>query len=391
MARIVGAATYFVAFPLLYALSVVAGRATRLAGSEVSLVWPAAAVGVIWMLATSTRGTRERITHVVLLGLVAYSTNVATGATPILSAWFVLVNIVLSLVTVAVLRYRRNEVVLRDPADLARLAAAVAVGTCSAAVLATGYFAVAKGADMFETFALFAVRNGVTALLGVAIWLRLRDVSWKRPRTPVGAVLEALLAMVAVGCVFVWTFWPNHGIPMAFIALVPAIWLTLRYSTTVSTVFLTLAGIWIIYATLADRGPLIVLTLSLYRDSRMRLIRQLKQARDRADRDSELLGAVLDSIHDSVVVIDAHGAVILQNARSAGSGLVDDVVAAFDGPHVHVVCRWRGRPPAQRHRHRSARPPRHRTGHGPAGASGRPGRPGVPRCHRATSERPCSA
>lgn len=349
MARIVGAATYFVAFPLLYALSVVAGRATRLAGSEVSLVWPAAAVGVIWMLATSTRGTRERITHVVLLGLVAYSTNVATGATPILSAWFVLVNIVLSLVTVAVLRYRRNEVVLRDPADLARLAAAVAVGTCSAAVLATGYFAVAKGADMFETFALFAVRNGVTALLGVAIWLRLRDVSWKRPRTSVGAVLEALLAMVAVGCVFVWTFWPNHGIPMAFIALVPAIWLTLRYSTTVSTVFLTLAGIWIIYATLADRGPLIVpdmqvrallaqamvgsltlivLTLSLYRDSRTRLIRQLKQARDRADRDSELLGAVLDSIHDSVVVIDAHGAVILQNARSAGSGLVDDVVAA---------------------------------------------------------------
>ena len=43
-----------------------------------------------------------------------------------------------------------------------------------------------------------------------------------RPRTPVGAVLEALLAMVAVGCVFVWTFWPNHGIPMAFIALVLA-------------------------------------------------------------------------------------------------------------------------------------------------------------------------
>ena len=204
MARIVGAATYFVAFPLLYALSVVAGRATRLAGSEVSLVWPAAAVGVIWMLATSTRGTRERITHVVLLGLVAYSTNVATGATPILSAWFVLVNIVLSLVTVAVLRYRRNEVVLRDPADLARLAAAVAVGTCSGAVLATGYFAVAKGADMFETFALFAVRNGVTALLGVAIWLRLRDVSWKRPRTSVGAVLEALLAIAANGVRSSW-------------------------------------------------------------------------------------------------------------------------------------------------------------------------------------------
>lgn len=349
MARIVGAATYFVAFPLLYALSVVAGRATRLAGSEVSLVWPAAAVGVIWMLAASTRGPRERITHVILLGLVAYTTNVATGATSALSAWFVLVNVVLSLVTVGVLGYRRHEVVLRDPADLARLIGAVAAGTCSAAVLATAYFVVVMDANIGETFALFAVRNGVTALLGVAIWLCFRDVTWKRPNIALRDVLEALMVTVGVGFVFVWTFWLGHGIPMAFIALVPAIWLTLRYSTTVNTVFLTVAGIWIIYATLVDRGPLIVpdmqvrallaqamvgsltlvvLTLSLYRDSRTRLIRQLKQARDRADRDSELLGAVLDSIHDSVVVIDADGAVILQNSRSAGSGLVDDVVAA---------------------------------------------------------------
>lgn len=349
MDRRVGAATYFVAFPLVYALSVVAGRATRLAGGEVSLVWPAAAVGVIWLLATSTRGTRERAAHVILLGLVAYATNIATGAAHALSAWFALVNVVLSLVTVAVLAYRRHEVVLRDPADLARLIAAVAAGTCSAATLATAYFVVVMGADIGATFALFAVRNGVTALLGVSIWLRFRDVTWKLPRISVRAVLEALLVTLGVGFVFVWTFWLSHGIPMAFVALVPAIWLTLRYSTTASTVFLAVAGAWIIYATLGDRGPLIVpdmqirallaqsmvgsltlivLTLSLYRDSRARLIGQLEQARDRADRDSELLGAVLDSIHDSVVVIDSTGAVILQNARSAGSGLVDDVVAA---------------------------------------------------------------
>ncbi|MCF6386578.1 diguanylate cyclase [Mycobacterium sp. MBM] len=358
MAQSVGAAAYFVAFPLVYALSVIAGRATRLAGGEVSLIWPAAAVGVIWMLATSTRSTRERVAHVILLGLVAYATNLTTGAAHTLSAWFALVNVVLSLVTVAVLSYRRGQVALRDPADLARLVAAVAIGTCSAAVLATAYFVVVMDTDIGETFALFAVRNGVTALLGVSIWLRFRDVTWKRPNITLRDVLEALLVTVGVVFVFVWTFWLSHGIPMAFVALVPAIWLTLRYSTTVNTVFLTVAGAWIMYATLAGRGPLIVpdvqirallaqamvgsltlivLTLSVYRDSRTRLIRQLKQARDRADRDSELLGAVLDSIHDSVVVIDTTGAVILQNARSARSGLVDDVVAASvdrtpDGP-----------------------------------------------------------
>lgn len=349
MARSASTAAYLVAFPLAYALAMIVGRSTRLPGAEASLVWPAAAVGVIWMLVMSTRGTRERVAHVVLLGLVSYAMNVVTGAAHALSAWFALVNIVLSLVTVGILSYRREEVVLRDPADLARLVVAVVVGTCSAAAIATAFFVVVLHADLWETFALFAVRNGVTALLGIAIWLRFRDVTWQRPRVTVREALEAVLVTVGVAFVFVWTFWLSDGIPMAFVALVPAMWLALRYSTTVSIVFLTAAGIWIIYATLADRGPLIVpngeirallaqalvgsltlivLTLSLYRDSRTRLIEALEQARDRADRDSELLGAVLDSIHDGVVVIDATGAVILQNARAAGTGLVDDVVSA---------------------------------------------------------------
>ena len=349
MDRGLRSAVLLVVFPVVYSLSVAAGRATRLAGGEVSLVWPAAAVGIIWILSVWRRGARERVAHVLLLGVVAFAANIATGAAIPLSAWFVLVNLVLSVVTVALLAHRHNEVVLRDPADLARLVAAVTAGTCCAAVLATAWFVVVVRSPVWETFALFAIRNGTTALLGVAIWLRLREVTWRRPRFTVVSAIELVVAGVAVVAVFFWIFWVlNVGLPLAFLALVPVIWLSLRYSTTLNTVFLTAVGVWIIFATLSNRGvlivpdvqnramlaqamvgslTLIVLTLSLYRDSRARLIAELRRARERADEDSELLTAVLDSIHDSVVVVDATREVILQNAEAAESGLVDDVVA----------------------------------------------------------------
>ncbi|ORB26660.1 GGDEF domain-containing protein [Mycolicibacterium parafortuitum] len=297
-------ATSLIVFPLVYALSVAAGRATRLGGGEVALLWPAAAVGVIWLLSVRQCGKWERVGHVALLAVVAFATNLATGASTPLSLWFVLVNVVLSVVTVEILAAGRGEVALRDPADFAHLVAAVAAGTCSAAVLATGYFAVTVDAPLWETFALFAVRNGATALLGLSIWLILRDRPVRPRRHSAASVGEALLVSCGLAVVFFWTFWLDSTQPIAFISLVPAMWVALRYSTPVSTVFLLLAGAWIVYATLSNRGftaddvqlrallaqamvcslTLVVLTLSLYRDSRAQLIAQLEQARDRADR-----------------------------------------------------------------------------------------------------------
>lgn len=349
MGRVLRSATYFVAFPLAYGLSILAGRATRLAGGEVSLVWPAAAVAIIWLLAVQRCGRRERAFHLIMLGILSFLMNVATGASVALGAWVILVNTASAVVTVAILTHSRERAVLRDPIDLARLIAAVAAGACCAAILATAYLALVTDAPVWKTFGLIAVRNGASALLGVTLWLRLEDVEWRRPRMSVVTGVEAILVGTAVVSAFVWIFWLNTGVPMAFLALVPAMWLALRYSTTVSTIFLAASGTWIIFATLLNKGvfivadvearallsqamvcslTVVVLTLSLYRDSRVRLISQLELARDQADRDSGLVGAVLDSIHDSVVVVDPGGDVVLQNARAAKSGLVGDLIAA---------------------------------------------------------------
>ncbi|WP_235734112.1 diguanylate cyclase domain-containing protein [Mycolicibacterium austroafricanum] len=338
----------FLTFPLVYAVSIVLGRSTRLGGSEVSLVWPAAAVAITWLLAVQRCDRWQRAIHMLVLGVVTFVMNLATDAPLPLSAWFVTVNLALALVTVGILRYRRDEVILRDPADLARVVVAVAAGTMCAAALATAYLVPATGAPVWETFGLFTARNGATALIGVTAWLRLREVRWTRPRLSLAAIVETIVTAGVVGFSFVWIFWLSTGIPLGFLVLLPAMWVALRYSTTVSTVFLLVAAGWIIYSTLSDRGAFIVpdmqlrallaqamvfsltvlvLALALFRDSRMRLIGQLKTARDRADADSELLGAVLDSIHDSVVLADQDGRVVLQNAQATDSGLVGDVVS----------------------------------------------------------------
>lgn len=349
MRRLSTSAVVLLTFPPVFALSIVAGRATRLGGSEVALVWPAAAVAVMWLLAVHPCSLRQRAIHVTLLGILAYGVNVATGATVSLSAWFVLVNVVLAVVTVGLLHYGRSDAVLRDPADLARLVVAVATGTMCAAVLATLYLTPVTGAPAWETFALFTARNGASALVGVAVWLCLRDVPWKRPRVRPAMLVEGLIVGTIVVSVFAWSFWLNTGTPMTFVVLLPTTWVALRYSTPVSTLFVVAAANWIIFATLSDRGPLlasdlqvrallaqgmvfsltvIVLALALYRDSRVRLIAELEASRDQADQDSELLGAVLDSIHDGVILVDPADRVVLRNARADDSGLVDEVVAA---------------------------------------------------------------
>lgn len=351
VARLLRSSVLLIAFSAAYALSVVAGRATRLAGGEVALVWPAAAVAIIWVLVIRHGGHRERAVHLLVLGVVTFAVNIATGAPTSLSVWFALVNVTQAGITVAVLTYRRQQVVLRDPIDLARLLVAVAAGAGSAALLATTYLAMLLDAPASMTFALFAVRNGASALLGLAIWLKVQDIEWRWPRLPRSAVIEGLVVGAGVTLIFFWTFWLNTGVPMAFLTLVAAMWVTLRYSTSVSMTFLIVTGVWIMCATLFNKGifvaldvearamlsqavvcslAVIVLTLSLYRDSRARLIAQLEQARDRSDRDSELLSAVLDSIHDSVILVDSDADVVLRNAKATkDSDLVDELVRAL--------------------------------------------------------------
>jgi diguanylate cyclase (GGDEF)-like protein len=290
-------------FAVAYALAILVGRASRVDGSEVSLVWPAAAVAVLWGLHAHDLPRVQAALHWVGLAALTFGVNLTTGAPVGLSAWFSCVNLVLAAVTVAALGYGGRPVVLRDPADLGRVTAAVAAGTVCAAALATGFFAQQGHPELLETFALFAVRNGVTALVGLVVVLRLRDAQWRRPHFTTARVVETLGCASVVVLVFVQVFWLNPGNPTAFVVMLPALWVSLRYTTTTSTLFAAGAGLAIMTSTLLDLGvlqdlpperqallaqgmvgsvTLVVLTLALFRDSRDELIAEL---RDLALRD----------------------------------------------------------------------------------------------------------
>ncbi len=297
MERVARAVAPGLGLGLAYGAAIVVGRASRVDGTEVALVWPAAAVGVLWALHARSQGRRVEVVHWFAIAATTFAVNLATHAAVAISLWFSLVNLTLAVVTVAVLTYADRPPVLREPADLGRLVAAVVAGTLMAASLATLWFARAGHGDLPQTFALFAVRNGVTALTGVAVVLRLRDARWRLPPQSLMRILETVACLGLIVVVLLRVFWFNPGHPNGFGVMLPALWVSLRYTTTTSTVFLSVSGASIVVATLLDRGALrdiapqeqallaqgmvgaltiVVLTLALFRDSRNELIAELR-------------------------------------------------------------------------------------------------------------------
>lgn len=382
-------------FGAAYSAAILVGRATRVEGSEVSLVWPAAAVAVLWGIHARGLPHLSAAVHWLTLAALTFTVNLVTGAPVGLSLWFVTVNVALAAVTAAVLGYGGREITLRDPADLGRLVVAVGCGTLVAAALATAWFAAVGHGDVVQTFALFAVRNGVTALAGVAVVLRLHEARWRRPRPSRLRVLETVACAVVTVLVFGRVFWFNPGLPTGFGIMLPALWVSLRYSTTASTLFLAAAGGSIVWATLLDRGALraiapheqallaqgmvgclavVVLTLALFRDSRNDLIERLgrlalhdpltglanrtlliERLDDALARSAPgTVGVVLMDLDGFKLVNDAWGheegdlllveiARRLQEAVRAG-----DTVARLGGDEFVVVC-TRLRDPAELH------------------------------------------
>ena len=285
-------------FGTAYAAALLVGRATRVEGTEISLIWPAAAVAVLWGAYAHDLPAGRAIGHWSVLGALTFVVALATGGPLELAVWSVGVHLALAAVPAAVLGHGGRGLVLREPRDLGRLAVAVTAGTLLAAVLAIAYFAQAGQDDLTGTFALFFVRNAVTALAGVAVVLRLRDARWRLARPSGPRAAETLICIVVVTAVFGRIFWFDPNLPVGFSIMLPALWVSLRFSTTTSTVFVSIAGVTIVWATLLDRGVLhgiapkeqsalaqgmvgclvvVVLSLALFRDSRDELIGQLRR------------------------------------------------------------------------------------------------------------------
>jgi diguanylate cyclase (GGDEF)-like protein len=363
-ARLPAPAVATVLWGFAFCLAVVAGRATRPAGSEVALVWPAAGVAILWSLDALRR--RVLPVSLALLGTLASLANLATGAP--LGVWlgFGPVNVVQGLVGALVLV--RVTGASRPRLDTVRAGVAVTVASLAASVLSA-----LLGAAVLVAFAGVGVRhalvdlvprNTVSSLLVLSLVLAAPPAAaWERvlrrrgaaPGAPPGGaalcgstgwtparVLE-LVALIASGAAgYTAVFWLGSG-PEGFLLLPLAVWAGLRFGIWPSALLETLTGSLAIVATVKGYGP----------------FAQTEDVLTRAVLAQSFVGVSM-LIGLSVALVQTERARALQAAlasaralrRSIDGALVGQAVVALDDPAFTVLDanpalgRLLGRPPA---------------------------------------------
>ncbi|ROP26968.1 sensor domain-containing protein [Pseudokineococcus lusitanus] len=334
-----------VVLAVLLVLAVLVGRESRPDGAQLALVWPAAGVVVVWLLAAV--GTRAWAPA--LLGALVTSFLVVevTGAGIFLSTGVSAATVLQGAVLAHVYARRRGDgpsFSLRTPTDLWWFLGAAALA-CAVGSLVGGLTAVLDhpaGPAGAPPFAVVAGQWFVRHLVGVvvvgAVGLRLldREVAWARPPWLAGPVEQRLMTLALVagyGVVLVWL----PVLPLAFAVLPLHAWLALRRRTTLTTLHVAVAAAAVLAATLLDAGPfaalgpqaaaptaqafvLVVTTvsllLSLARDERDVLLARAAEATAATARQAALLEAVVGSTTGGLSVFAADGTPLLRNAAA---------------------------------------------------------------------------
>ncbi|GAA3809578.1 putative bifunctional diguanylate cyclase/phosphodiesterase [Nocardioides panacisoli] len=240
------------AWALLYAASVVVGKATTVEPSNLALAWPAAAVATVWVLAT--RGTRGRVLALLLIGVLNASLNALTGTEPVASALFGVVNVAHTVVVLAVLArfdWRELRRMSRLPDIPVLMLASLSGAVVSAA--AGGTVAAARmGGSLAADVLLIGCRNTVSTFVGVAAlsavpWI-LRSGGPASLRERVVLVLTTLVATTLV-------MGAANGMPIAFVLVPFTVLVALRCGPPLTGALAGLQGVVVVVATTLGRGP----------------------------------------------------------------------------------------------------------------------------------------
>lgn len=362
-------------FTVLNVAACLVGRSTRVPGAEVSLVWPAAGVAVLWLVVRAGRPWPWLDPL-----LLAVSTGVvvgATGASVSTAAIGALAVTVQSVVCVGVVARRapyvwaaRGTQQLRRVPDLWWFVLAAALGAVVSAPLVE--LAVVAGGEpwTWRTALLWCARNTV-AIIGIGTlgftlgaWLHRRAtrptaqerVEWWTE----GRGGDYLAALLLAPLLYVVWFVQIDWLAVVFPLIALTVWAGSRLPTRSVVLHTTLCGTVAIQLTLAGSGPfaelpdptaqvaiaqlyvglvaVIGLALAIARDERLRLMADLQTARDRAQEQATLLATVVDTMSEGVRVVDAAGRVVVRNP-TAGLLLTGRTVpeAAGDADLTHLA------------------------------------------------------
>ena len=331
------------------------GRLTIADGETLSLVWPAAGVGMLLFGLTARRWWPV---VAVLVSLATVALNLVTGASATQTGIFVVSNVVQAVCGVLVLqslsppfRGSFGDQRLERLREFWPIVASSVIGALVGALIGGLGRAVLLDRWSATDVVVWWGRNAVgcvvvvsTALLVGAAWPRLRDAAHRstlvpelRRRAPEALLLAAFTAALYLS-VFVW--YPS--LPVAFPLLAPTVWAGLRFGTLAVALHSLVVCSAVVVFTFFDRGVLAPATswnekvlvsqlfiglvfclgilLALGRRERLALTDTLTSARTSSQNQADLLSTIIDSMHEGVTVMDATGRVLRRNP--AGAALV---------------------------------------------------------------------
>lgn len=238
-----------VGFAALHALSMYAGRLTRLPPSELALAWPAAGVTFAWMLAS--RGRRQRLVAAAIITVVTGLINQATGVETLGSWLFGPVNASQGWVGAVVLErlvgWVRGRSV-RSARVAGALGAACLAGSAVSAV-AGGFVAwIRFDTGLWDGVWLIGFRNALSAFVVTAALLAV-------PRSAAAVRRNPRTVLLLVGSLLVTGALMDVSWPVAFALLLPLLLVAVRCGPEVTSLLVAVQGLIVVTATVREVGP----------------------------------------------------------------------------------------------------------------------------------------
>lgn len=331
-----------IGFGVAYAVLAVAARLTVVEGQTVSLIWPAAGVAMLWLLAESPRHQlRVLLPLTVIHGSVSILTN-APGTIVALGAVSVSVQ---TWLTVVLLRRWCPTLLgaggtesFRSPRTLGRTCAAVALGSVAGALIgAAGVLASGTGWNAWVPEAWFA--RHFTGILVVGC---VGHLAWEwhtqhlPPRARGGSRLELTLLWVVSLAALVAIF--LQPLPLVFLVVSLCVWSAARFPTYLAALHALSLGMLGLVLTLAGVGPyadlgdpleqallpqvflvavlLTGLGVGTLSDRVDKLVARTARAQERAAEQAALLAEMTESMDEGLIVVGPDGGIDRSNGAS---------------------------------------------------------------------------
>lgn len=335
--------TRTVIFAATHMLLVLLARATVLEGAPVSLLWPAAGVVILWMLAETTRRWPLVLLVVaveVVVGLVI------TGAPPMFAATGATSIVVQSLIVALVVRRTMPSLLgaggrasVRNPRTLAAVAALVAFGCGVGSVIGTAGLLLTDTTPDLGQYLLWWGRQVAGAMVVGSVghlgweWYTQRPAPRAYGGGPREQVLLWAVSLAAALAVFV------QPLPLVFLLVPFSVWCASRFPTFHAALHATAMGAIALLLTAQGVGPygragestyadamiiqvflvvtfLTALAVGTLSDRIDGLVAQLGTSLRESAARADLLRSVTESMDEGLVVLGPDGRVVLSNGAS---------------------------------------------------------------------------